>query len=62
MCLIETMQIQEVGQIDGSSDDVEVPDLSKWESITWLCILTCLISVLSGYLVNAIEVDALSII
>ncbi|KAH6785400.1 hypothetical protein C2S51_037855 [Perilla frutescens var. frutescens] len=39
----------------GKSDDEEVPDISKWESISWLFILTCFISVLSQYLVNAIE-------
>ncbi|XP_057807660.1 vacuolar cation/proton exchanger 2-like isoform X3 [Salvia miltiorrhiza] len=38
-----------------NSDDEEVPDMSKWESIMWLFILTCFISVLSQYLVNAIE-------
>ncbi|CAI9787677.1 unnamed protein product [Fraxinus pennsylvanica] len=40
---------------DGGSDDEELPEISKWESITWLFILTSLISVLSEYLVNAIE-------
>lgn len=39
----------------GNSDDEEVPVLSKWESIVWLFILTCFVSVLSQYLVNAIE-------
>ncbi|EYU34384.1 hypothetical protein ABFS82_13G052800 [Erythranthe guttata] len=46
---------QEGSQADGSSDDDEEPDLSKWESIMWLLVLTSLISVLSEYLVNAIE-------
>ncbi|CAI9754938.1 unnamed protein product [Fraxinus pennsylvanica] len=40
---------------DGGSDDDEPPEISKWESITWLFLLTFLISVLSEYLVNAIE-------
>ncbi|PIN25616.1 Ca2+/H+ antiporter VCX1 [Handroanthus impetiginosus] len=39
---------------DGSLDDDD-PDTSKWESIVWLFIFTALISVLSEYLVNAIE-------
>ncbi|XP_043689562.1 vacuolar cation/proton exchanger 3 [Telopea speciosissima] len=39
---------------EGSSDD-EVPEISKWESIIWLSILTVWISVLSEYLVDTIE-------
>ncbi|KAL3821335.1 hypothetical protein ACJIZ3_007240 [Penstemon smallii] len=46
---------EEESPTDRSSDDEEVPDMSKWESVIWLFILTALISVLSGYLVNAIE-------
>ncbi|KAL8507878.1 hypothetical protein ACS0TY_018431 [Phlomoides rotata] len=37
------------------SDDEEAPEISKWESIVWLFILTSLISVLSEYLVNTIQ-------
>ncbi|TYK01087.1 vacuolar cation/proton exchanger 3-like isoform X1 [Cucumis melo var. makuwa] len=40
---------------EGSSDDEEAPEISMWESIVWLSILTIWISVLSEYLVNAIE-------
>ncbi|KAL3638329.1 Vacuolar cation/proton exchanger 5 [Castilleja foliolosa] len=50
---------EEESQTNESSDDEEVPDISKWESVLWLLILTFLISVLSEYLVNAIEIDAL---
>ncbi|PIN25615.1 Ca2+/H+ antiporter VCX1 [Handroanthus impetiginosus] len=39
---------------DGSLDD-DYPDTSKWESIVWLFIFTALISVLSEYVVNAME-------
>ncbi|KAL0443734.1 UNVERIFIED_CONTAM: Vacuolar cation/proton exchanger 2 [Sesamum latifolium] len=46
---------EEGTQTEGVSADNEEPDISKWESITWLFILTSLISVLSEYLVNAIE-------
>ncbi|KAK4438979.1 Vacuolar cation/proton exchanger 5 [Sesamum alatum] len=46
---------EEGSQTEGCSDDDEAPDMSKWESIMWLFILTSLISVLSVYLVNAIE-------
>ncbi|KAI3708202.1 hypothetical protein L2E82_37348 [Cichorium intybus] len=40
---------------DESLDDEESAEISKWESIIWLGILTLFISVLSEYLVNAIE-------
>uniref|UniRef100_A0A5B6YZE7 Vacuolar cation/proton exchanger n=1 Tax=Davidia involucrata TaxID=16924 RepID=A0A5B6YZE7_DAVIN len=42
-------------QTDGSLDDDEAPEVSKWESIIWLFVLTAWISFLSEYLVNAIE-------
>ncbi|PSR96976.1 Vacuolar cation/proton exchanger like, partial [Actinidia chinensis var. chinensis] len=37
------------------SDEVEVPDITQWEALGWLAILTLWVSVLSGYLVNAIQ-------
>lgn len=37
------------------SDEEEVPDITLWESIAWLAILTLWISVLSGYLVDDIQ-------
>ncbi|KAL3652487.1 Vacuolar cation/proton exchanger 5 [Castilleja foliolosa] len=46
---------EEESQTNESSDNDEVADISKWESVVWLSILTFLISVLSEYLVNAIE-------
>ncbi|KAL3508931.1 hypothetical protein ACH5RR_028332 [Cinchona calisaya] len=46
---------EEENQNDGNSDDEEAPGISKWESIIWLSVLTIWISVLSEYLVNAIE-------
>ena len=50
------------GQIDVAlDDDEEAPEISKWESIVWLSILTAWISVLSEYLVDAIEVNKLYI-
>ncbi|KAK9289617.1 hypothetical protein L1049_007774 [Liquidambar formosana] len=42
-------------QPEGSTDDEEAPEISKWEAIVWLSILTAWISVLSEYLVDAIE-------
>ncbi|XP_041995068.1 vacuolar cation/proton exchanger 3-like isoform X1 [Salvia splendens] len=46
---------EEESPTDENSVDEEVPDISKWESIVWLFTLTCFISILSQYLVNAIE-------
>nr|GMD19226.1 vacuolar cation/proton exchanger 3-like [Ipomoea batatas] len=37
------------------SDEEEIPEIQQWEAIGWLAILTLWISVLSGYLVDAIE-------
>ncbi|WOL13827.1 vacuolar cation/proton exchanger 3-like isoform X1 [Canna indica] len=48
--------IEEGCQNEGSTDDDdEVPEISKWEAITWLAILTAWISLLSDYLVDAIQ-------
>ncbi|PWA80923.1 calcium/proton exchanger [Artemisia annua] len=46
--------IKEDGTLSGSPDD-ESADISKMESLIWLGLLTIFISVLSEYLVNAIE-------
>ncbi|KAJ8500819.1 hypothetical protein OPV22_011371 [Ensete ventricosum] len=43
------------GGTDDDDDDDEVPEISKWEAIIWLAILTGWISVLSDYLVDAIQ-------
>lgn len=40
---------------NSDDDDDESPEISKWESIIWLSIMTAWISFLSEYLVNAIE-------
>ncbi|KAK3025515.1 hypothetical protein RJ639_042050, partial [Escallonia herrerae] len=40
---------------DGSLNDEEAPEISKWESVIWLSVLTAWISYVSEYLVNAIE-------
>ncbi|XP_006474787.1 vacuolar cation/proton exchanger 5 isoform X1 [Citrus sinensis] len=39
----------------GNHDDNEAPEISKWESLIWLAIMTAWISILSQYLVDAIE-------
>ncbi|XP_028797197.1 vacuolar cation/proton exchanger 2 isoform X1 [Neltuma alba] len=46
-----------IEQEDGNSenDDEEEIELTQWEAIGWLAILTVWVSVLSGYLVDAIE-------
>ncbi|GFZ04370.1 cation exchanger 2 [Actinidia rufa] len=36
------------------SDDEEAPEITRWEAIGWLAVLTLWVSVLSGYLVDAI--------
>ncbi|KAG6596771.1 Vacuolar cation/proton exchanger 5, partial [Cucurbita argyrosperma subsp. sororia] len=43
------------------SDEDEAPEITKWESVIWLSILTACISVLSEYLVDAIEVASESL-
>ncbi|KAL5214819.1 hypothetical protein ABZP36_003971 [Zizania latifolia] len=42
-------------QNDGGDDDEEVPEISKWEAITWLAVFTAWISLVSDYLVDAID-------
>lgn len=46
-----------MNQSEETSDDDEVPEISKWEAIIWLLIFTAWVSLLSGYLVDAIEVN-----
>ncbi|KAG6758702.1 hypothetical protein POTOM_039061 [Populus tomentosa] len=45
------------GGVDDQEDsgDEEAPEITQWETIGWLAILTLWISILSGYLVDAIE-------
>ncbi|KAL1538018.1 Vacuolar cation/proton exchanger 2 [Salvia divinorum] len=44
----------EVGDND-EADDEEVPEINPWEASGWLAMLTLLISLLSGYLVDEIQ-------
>ncbi|KAJ6849294.1 vacuolar cation/proton exchanger 3-like isoform X2 [Iris pallida] len=46
---------QEEGQTGDDSGEEEVPEVTLWEAIAWLAVLTVWISVLSEYLVDAIE-------
>ncbi|CAI0540860.1 unnamed protein product [Linum tenue] len=41
--------------VDPPEDDDEVPEITKFETIVWLSIMTAWISILSEYLVDAIE-------
>lgn len=50
-----------VGQTEGASEEDEAPEISKWESLIWLSILTTWIAVLSEYLVGAIEGASVSL-
>ncbi|CAL9219025.1 unnamed protein product, partial [Arabidopsis halleri] len=43
-----------------TSNDDEDPEISKWEAIIWLSIFTAWVSLLSGYLVDAIEGTSVS--
>ncbi|CAN6470821.1 unnamed protein product [Victoria cruziana] len=40
---------------DCITEDEEVPEINLWEAICWLAVLTVWISILSGYLVDAIQ-------
>lgn len=46
-------EVRETDEQD--SDEDEKPEITKWEAIGWLAVLTVWISVLSGYLVDAIH-------
>ncbi|XP_072952862.1 vacuolar cation/proton exchanger 3-like [Typha angustifolia] len=45
----------EDGHNEANSDEEEAPEIGQWESISWLAVLTIWISVLSEYLVDAIQ-------
>uniref|UniRef100_A0A199U9S9 Sodium/calcium exchanger membrane region domain-containing protein n=1 Tax=Manihot esculenta TaxID=3983 RepID=A0A199U9S9_MANES len=47
-------EVSQNGEIADDNDD-EGPEISKWESVIWLGIMTAWISILSEYLVDAIE-------
>uniref|UniRef100_A0A7N2R8I6 Vacuolar cation/proton exchanger n=1 Tax=Quercus lobata TaxID=97700 RepID=A0A7N2R8I6_QUELO len=42
-------------QIEEGADDDEAPQISKWESLIWLLVITTCVSILSEYLVDTIE-------
>ncbi|KAK8941352.1 Vacuolar cation/proton exchanger 2 [Platanthera zijinensis] len=46
---------EEETQNDNVPDQEDVPEITLWESIAWLAVLTAWVSVLSGYLVDAIQ-------
>ncbi|KAI9084464.1 hypothetical protein K1719_033452 [Acacia pycnantha] len=47
--------LEEGGDSNENSDEEEECELTKWEAIGWLAILTAWVSILSGYLVDAIQ-------
>ncbi|KAL1204883.1 Vacuolar cation/proton exchanger 2 [Cardamine amara subsp. amara] len=51
---------EETNQNEETSAEDEDPEISKWEAIIWLSILTAWVSLLSGYLVDAIEGASIS--
>ncbi|XP_064946020.1 vacuolar cation/proton exchanger 2-like isoform X2 [Musa acuminata AAA Group] len=40
---------------ENDSDDEDAPEITQWEAISWLAVLTVWVSILSGYLVDAIQ-------
>lgn len=46
---------EEIVNDEGDSEEEEAPEITFWEAICWLVILTLWVSVLSGYLVDAIQ-------
>ncbi|KAK4802269.1 hypothetical protein SAY86_000472 [Trapa natans] len=48
-------QISEEGAHEEDSEDEEASEITQWEAIGWLAILTLWVSILSGYLVDAIQ-------
>ncbi|AEE33289.1 vacuolar cation/proton exchanger [Arabidopsis thaliana] len=51
---------EKTNQNEETSNDDEDPEISKWEAIIWLSIFTAWVSLLSGYLVDAIEGTSVS--
>ncbi|WVZ01149.1 hypothetical protein V8G54_027218 [Vigna mungo] len=50
--------VNEEGDDGENSDEEEELELTQWEAIAWLAILTAWMSILSGYLVDTIEANA----
>ncbi|XP_059645516.1 vacuolar cation/proton exchanger 3-like [Cornus florida] len=52
--LYNTIDEQTDNNVENSEEE-EAPEISQWEAIGWLAVLTIWVSVLSGYLVDAIQ-------
>lgn len=50
------LQLLQEGDNNEDCDEDEVPEITHWEAIGWLSVLTVWVSILSGYLVDAIQV------
>ncbi|KAM1240545.1 hypothetical protein ACFX15_045313 [Malus domestica] len=57
--LYNSIEEEGVGGED-ESDEEEAPEITQWEAIGWLAVLIVWVSVLSGYLVDAIQVTLAS--
>lgn len=49
-------KMQDERNTEDDSDEEEMPEITQWEAIAWLAVLTTWVSILSGYLVDAIQV------
>lgn len=54
--IVSLICIQDEEHNSADPEEEEAPEITQWEAIGWLAVLTIWISVLSGYLVDAIEV------
>ncbi|KAM3696000.1 hypothetical protein ACJW31_06G004600 [Castanea mollissima] len=54
-------RVKEGIQIEEGVDDDEAPQISKWESVIWLLVITTCVSILSEYLVDTIEGTAIAL-
>lgn len=54
--IVNLLWKQDIENNPENSEEEEAPEITQWEAIGWLAVLTIWISVLSGYLVDAIEV------
>ncbi|KAM0952446.1 putative calcium/proton exchanger, sodium/calcium exchanger membrane region [Dioscorea sansibarensis] len=46
---------EDEGNTEDDSDEEGMPEVTQWEAIAWLAVLTTWVSILSGYLVDAIQ-------
>ncbi|KAL4618393.1 hypothetical protein ACB092_06G006500, partial [Castanea dentata] len=54
-------QYVSLNEIEEGVDDDKAPQISKWESVIWLLVITTCVSILSEYLVDTIEGTAIAL-